>query len=202
MKGKILSRTTPVKYEAGRYGEQAYDIYSWLAKEQGKIFIDGVINTEVASTIIAQVYALKHEAVKEIEFVINSPGGIVYDCNTILDAMELAKRAKITVKTTCIGKAMSCGALIFLNGSHGYRTITPRSYVMMHDISYGQYGSHIEMENELEHVTKLKNALKDHVILNTNITRENINDYFDRNRYIDAYEAVDLGIADSVIEGI
>ena len=63
--------------DKSQFGERAYDIYSRLLKER-IIFLGGVIDDDVANTIIAQLLFLQSESDKEdIKLYINSPGGSV-----------------------------------------------------------------------------------------------------------------------------
>src|SRR2546423_110135 len=56
-------------------GERAYDIYSRLLKD-GVIFIRGVIDDDMASTVTAQLLFLENEAPEQdIQIYVNSPGG-------------------------------------------------------------------------------------------------------------------------------
>ena len=58
-------------------GERAYDIYSRLLKER-IVFLVGPVNDNVASLVTAQLLFLESENPnKEINFYINSPGGLV-----------------------------------------------------------------------------------------------------------------------------
>ena len=58
-------------------GERAYDIYSRLLKD-GVVFVRGVIDDDLASTVTAQLLFLENEAPdRDIQLYINSPGGSV-----------------------------------------------------------------------------------------------------------------------------
>ena len=55
--------------------ERAYDIYSRLLKD-GIIFVRGVIDDDLASTVTAQLLFLESESPeRDIQLYINSPGG-------------------------------------------------------------------------------------------------------------------------------
>ena len=63
--------------EQSSRGERAYDIYSRLLKDR-IVFIGSAMNDEIANLIIAQLLFLESEdPEKDINFYINSPGGIV-----------------------------------------------------------------------------------------------------------------------------
>jgi ATP-dependent Clp endopeptidase proteolytic subunit ClpP len=67
----------PIVVEQSSRGERAYDIYSRLLKDR-IIFLGTVVSDEVANLIIAQMLFLESEDPdKDINFYINSPGGLV-----------------------------------------------------------------------------------------------------------------------------
>ena len=67
----------PMVIEQSSRGERAYDIYSRLLKDR-IIFLGTAMNDEVANLLIAQLLFLESEdPEKDINFYINSPGGLV-----------------------------------------------------------------------------------------------------------------------------
>ena len=67
----------PMVVEQSSRGERAYDIYSRLLKDR-IIFLGSPVNDEVANLIVAQLLFLESEDPdKDINFYINSPGGVV-----------------------------------------------------------------------------------------------------------------------------
>ena len=67
----------PMVIEQSSRGERAYDIYSRLLKDR-IIFLGTAMNDEVANLLIAQLLFLESEDPdKDINFYINSPGGLV-----------------------------------------------------------------------------------------------------------------------------
>src|SRR5437870_7530497 len=69
-------------------GERAYDIYSRLLKD-GVIFVRGIIDDDMASTVTAQLLFLENEAPDtDIQIYINSPGGSLTAALSIYDAMQ------------------------------------------------------------------------------------------------------------------
>ncbi|MBT8373445.1 MAG: ATP-dependent Clp protease proteolytic subunit, partial [Deltaproteobacteria bacterium] len=67
----------PMVIEQTSRGERAYDIYSRLLKDR-IIFLGTAINDDIANLLIAQLLFLESEDPdKDINFYINSPGGVV-----------------------------------------------------------------------------------------------------------------------------
>ncbi|MFR7764967.1 MAG: ATP-dependent Clp protease proteolytic subunit, partial [Anaerococcus obesiensis] len=67
----------PTVIEQTNRGERAYDIYSRLLKDR-IIFLTGPVEDGVSDIIIAQLLFLEsQDPNKDIQFYINSPGGVV-----------------------------------------------------------------------------------------------------------------------------
>jgi len=99
----------PMVIDQSSRGERAYDIYSRLLKDR-IIFLGTAMNDEVANLLIAQFLFLESEDPdKDINFYINSPGGVVTSGLAVYDTMQYIKP---DVTTVCIGQAASMGALL------------------------------------------------------------------------------------------
>ena len=111
----------PMVVEQSSRGERAYDIYSRLLKDR-IVFLGTAINDDVANLVIAQLLFLEAEDPdKEINFYINSPGGMVTAGMAIYDTMQYIK---CPVATLCMGQAASMGALL-LTAGRGGQTVLP-----------------------------------------------------------------------------
>ena len=108
----------PMVIEQSSRGERAYDIYSRLLKDR-IIFLGSAMNDEIANLIIAQLLFLESEDPdKEINFYINSPGGVVTAGLAVYDTMQYIKPE---IATVCIGQAASMGAILLTAGTKGKR---------------------------------------------------------------------------------
>ena len=108
----------PMVIEQDARGERAFDIYSRLLKER-IIFLGTPIDDQIANLVVAELVHLESEEPdKDISIYINSPGGSVYAGFTIYDAMQFVKP---DIQTTCVGIAMSLGALLLASGTEGKR---------------------------------------------------------------------------------
>lgn len=122
----------PTVVEQTNRGERAYDIYSRLLKDR-IIFLSGEVNDQMSDIIIAQLLFLESEDPdKDIQFYINSPGGIVTSGLAIYDTMNYIKP---DVSTICIGQAASMGAVLLSSGAKGKRFSLPNSNIMIHQPS-------------------------------------------------------------------
>src|SRR5437867_11360325 len=140
-----MSPLIPMVVEQTSRGERAFDIYSRLLNER-IIFLGTPINEDIANLIVAQMIHLESEDPdKDISIYINSPGGSVYAGLAIYDTMQFILP---DVATTCVGIAMSMGALLLASGVEGKRTALPNSKILIHQVSGGfqRQGTDIEIQ--------------------------------------------------------
>ena len=128
----------PIVVESRGREERAYDIYSRLLKDR-IIFLQGVVNDEMANLIVAQMLYLQFEDPKrDIHLYINSPGGSVTAGMAIYDTMQFVT---CDVATYCIGQAASMGAVLLTAGAAGKRRALPNARVMIHQPLAGAEGT-------------------------------------------------------------
>ena len=173
----------PYVIEQNSRGERSYDIYSRLLKDR-IIFLGEEVNEVTASSIVAQMLFLESEDPgKDINFYINSPGGIVPCGFAIYDTMQYIK---CDVSTICIGMAASMGAL-------------PNAEIMIHQPSGGAKGQATEIQIAAENILKTKKKLNEIIAANTGKPIEQVAQDTERDYYMSAEEAKEYGIIDSII---
>lgn len=187
----------PTVIEQTNRGERAYDIYSRLLKDR-IIFLTGPVEDGVSDIIIAQLLFLESEDPnKDIQFYINSPGGVVTAGLAIYDTMNYIKP---DVSTICIGQAASMGAVLLSSGAKGKRFSLPNSNILIHQPSGGAQGQASDIQIQAEQILKIKKRLNKILADNTGQDIEKIQKDTDRDFAMDAYEAKEYGLIDQVIE--
>lgn len=185
----------PMVIEKTSMGERAYDIYSRLLKER-IIFLGGPIDNDVANLIIAQLLFLANEdPKKDIQFYINSPGGMVTAGLAIMDTMN---HIQPQVSTVCVGMAASMGALLLSAGEKGKRFALPNAEVMIHQPSGGAEGMASDIEITAKQILKLRGRLNKILAKNTGQKLEKIERDVDRDFFMDAEESLKYGIIDKI----
>jgi len=71
-----MPNLVPMVIEQEARGERSYDIYSRLLKDR-IVMLDTDVNEHSASLLIAQLLFLESQGNEDINFFINSPGGVV-----------------------------------------------------------------------------------------------------------------------------
>lgn len=187
----------PTVIEKTQYGERAYDIYSRLLKDR-IIFLGGPIVDTVANSIIAQLLFLaSKDQEKEVQFYINSPGGIVTAGLAIYDTMQYIK---CPVSTVCVGMAGSMAATLLAAGTKGKRYALPNSQILLHQVMGGVTGEAVEVEITAKQIVKIKERLNRILAKHTGQPLEKVEKDTDRDFYLDAEEAKEYGIIDEVIK--
>jgi ATP-dependent Clp protease protease subunit len=187
----------PMVVEQTSRGERAYDIYSRLLKER-VIFLVGGVDDHVANVIVAQMLFLESEnPEKDINFYINSPGGIVTAGMAIYDTMQYIKP---DVSTICVGQAASMGAVLLAAGAKGKRLALPNARVMIHQPLGGFQGQATDIDIHAREILKMRNSLNEILSKHTGQSMETIERDTERDNFKSAAEAQAYGLVDQVLE--
>lgn len=187
----------PMVVEQTSRGERSFDIYSRLLKER-IIFLVGPIDDNVANLVVAQMLFLESEnPEKDIQFYINSPGGVVSSGLAIYDTMQFVKP---DISTMCIGQACSAASLLLMAGTKGKRFALPNSRIMIHQPSGGAQGQATDIEIHAREILYLRGRLNEIYAKHTGRTVEEIARDMERDRFMGANEAKDYGLIDSMFE--
>src|SRR5207302_9903976 len=133
---------------------------------------------------------------KDINIYINSPGGSVYSGLAIYDTIQFIKP---DVATTCVGIAMSMGALLLAAGAEGKRTALPNAKILIHQVSGGFQGQGTDIEIQARETIALKRRLEEIIANHTGKDIEEISKDMERDYYMTSEEAKTYGIIDNVI---
>ncbi len=186
----------PIVVEQTSRGERSYDIYSRLLRER-IIFLGSPIEDTVANLVIAQLLFLESEEPdKDINFYINSPGGIVTSGMAIYDTMQYIKP---DVQTICIGQAASMAALLLAAGTPGKRFALPHCRILIHQPMGGFQGQATDIEIHAKEILRMRSELNNILLKHTGQPLERIETDTERDFFMSGAEAVGYGIVDTVI---
>ena len=178
-----------------------------LAKKMERIFFEkraiylwGVVDDKSARDVVSKLLLLENDKPgEEIKFYINSPGGVVTSGMVMYDTMRMISSP---VSTICMGLAASMGSILLSAGTKGKRGIFPHGEVMIHQPSLGGYfqGTSADLEIQAIQTQKTKEMGARILAENCGKSFEQIMKDFERDYWMDAKEAVEYGIADTIIE--
>ncbi len=186
----------PMVVEQSSRGERAYDIYSRLLRDR-IIFLGTAINDDVANLVIAQLLFLEAEDPdKEINFYINSPGGLVTAGMAIYDTLQYIKSP---VATLCMGQAASMAALLLCAGANGKRFSLPHARILIHQPLGGFQGQATDVDIQAREILRLREELNQIMANHTGQPIDRINRDTERDFYMSGQQAKEYGLIDDVI---
>jgi ATP-dependent protease ClpP protease subunit len=93
---------------------------------------------------------------KVIPVVIDSYGGDVY---CLLELISLFQSSPVPIATICNGKAMSCGAMLFMFGHENLRFMSEHATLMIHEVSAFSFGKVEEIKTDAHETERLNNLI-------------------------------------------
>ncbi len=187
----------PMVVETGPRGERAYDIYSLMLKER-VIYLGTGIDSDVSNTIVAQLLWLdREEPDRDISLYVNSPGGEIYSGLAIIDTMNLIRAE---VSTIAVGITASMGTAILAAGEKGKRFALPSATIHMHQALGGAQGQSSDVQIQARELNRLNDHMRTFLAERTGRPFDEIAKDFDRDRYMDAEQAVEYGLIDGILE--
>jgi ATP-dependent Clp protease protease subunit len=191
-----MSTLIPMVIEQDSRGERAFDIYSRLLRER-IIFLGTPIDDQIANLVVAELLHLESDDPdKDISIYINSPGGSVYAGLTIYDAMQFVRPE---IQTTCVGVAMSMGALLLAGGTAGKRGALPNAKILIHQLSAGFEGQASDIEIQAREIISVKRRLEEIFAEHTGQPLERVSKDMERDYFLTSEEALEYGIIDRVV---
>jgi len=176
---------------------KVYEAVQEKLLDERKIFLWGMVDDDSAKHVIDRLMYLDFQNDKEIQLIINSPGGYVTSGFAIYDTI---KQIKSPVSTICSGLAASMGSILLSVGEKGRRFIQPHARVMIHQPSGGARGQASNIEIQAKEIIKTKELGAKILAENCGQSFDKVMKDFDRDYWMGAEESVEYGIVDGVLE--
>lgn len=187
----------PAKLTVVHSSEYRVDIYNRLYRER-IVFLGSEIDDELANQVIGvMLYLDSEDSSKPIYLYINSPGGSVISGLAIFDCMQHIKSEVITIN---LGLAASMASFILAAGSKGKRLALPSSRTMIHQPMGGAQGQAEDIKVEAAQIMRIRDNLVKMYSMMTGQTQDQIVKDLDRDNFLGAYEAMEYGLVDRVLE--
>ncbi len=179
-------------------GERAYDIYSRLLKE-GIVFVRGVIDDDVATTVTAQLLFLESEMPdRDIQVYINSPGGSLTAALSIYDAMQYVGPK---VGTLCTGLAASGGSILLAAGAPGMRLSLPHAQILIHQPhSQGIQGQATDIQIHAQEILRQREQLARLYAKHCGREIEDVERAMERDFFMTPAQAKEWGLIDLIVD--
>jgi ATP-dependent Clp protease protease subunit len=188
----------PMVVERTSQGERAFDIYSRLLNER-IVFLNGPVDDTSSNLIVAQILHLEsQDSDKDINFYINSPGGVITAGMAIYDVMQFVKP---NIATYVMGQACSMGSFLAQSGTAGKRFMLPHARHMIHQPSGGARGMQSDIAIQYKEITYLKELLTK-LYVKHNTAGKTYSDFerdMDRDTFMSAEESLKYGLCDQIV---
>ena len=147
---------------------------------------------------VAVQAATKGDPTRPIIVYIDSYGGYV---DALAKMIETLDEIPNPVVTACMGKAMSCGAMLLSHGD--VRFLGRHSRVMVHEVSSGTIGNVQDMKDDVKETVRLNEHFMGLLARNCGFKsyaelRSVIKEQDGRERYLFGEEALKFGIVDAI----
>lgn len=135
--------------------------------------------------------------VSDINLYINSPGGNVFEGLAIHNMLKRHK-AKVTVNVDAL--AASISSVIAMAGD--VIRMPSNSMMMIHNALAGMVGNAEELRKMADDLERITNSTKETYLTKSNgkLTEDKLTELMDAETWLSAYEAVQYGLADEVLE--
>ena len=136
------------------------------------------------------------QLLKPIIININSPGGYVNELMALVDMLE---SMPCPVITRAYGQVCSCGFVLFCVGDERY--VGNNTTLMYHELAYGIWGKDSEIKAQHDYSKKLQKRIDKLIAKKTGLKLKQLDAWKKEvhDKYFDAQEAVDLGIATDLL---
>ncbi|MEB4613394.1 ClpP family protease [Leucobacter sp. M11] len=177
-------------------GERVIDVYSHLLTER-VVYLGTGIDAGVANALIAQLLFLDADSPnREIQLYINCEGG---DPSAMLAVYDTMQFITSPVATTCVGQAVSVGAVLLAAGEPGKRAALPHARIVLHQPAAQGRGTIPDLILQADEVIRLRSDLEAVLARHTGQRVDTLRADTDHDRVFTANTARDYGLIDLVM---
>ncbi|QGT99508.1 Prophage Clp protease-like protein [Candidatus Syntrophocurvum alkaliphilum] len=172
--------------------------WNWVKNEDGRtLYLDGYIAQESwfdDDVSPREFKAELEEADGDITLWINSPGGDVFAASQIYTMLK-EYQGKITVKID--GIAASAASVIAMSGDEVL--MSPTAMMMLHNPATIVWGEEADIKKGIEMLSEVKESIINAYEQKTGLLRNKISNMMDRETWMSAKKAHELGFCDQVL---
>ena len=166
---------------------------------QRKVFVEGEINAETACEFVKKIMLLNAEdSNKPIDVLINSPGGCI---NSGMLMYDVIQASKAPIRTYCIGRAYSMGAILLACSNHG-RYVLPHGEVMIHEPLLGNRvgGNSSSIKSISESLLETKRKMNQILARHTGLSEQAVEEATSFDHYFYPEESLKFGLVDEIVD--
>jgi ATP-dependent protease ClpP protease subunit len=146
-------------------------------------------------------YDIDQSKTPVIDVFINSSGGHLHILNSIATLLSIAKSRGAIIRTTVLGRASSCGSLLAILGTPGFRIMYSHAY---HFIHFGSHSFTVNLESEIDNIVNHINSsaanTNDLYLKHTKLKKEELQKLQSNDTgYMNADKCLQYGLCDWII---
>lgn len=175
------------------------DSYIKLSRSRDIFFSEDVSKKSAAELSALLLYYDNEDHESPITLYLHSNGGDVSGLSNIYDVMQMISAP---VKTVCIGKCYSAGAVILAAGTKGERYAMKSSKIMIHGIQFGfpLLGQDIiNSKNYYDFVKENNDNIMKILSQHTGQSLDKLKNDCSQDVWMDAKQALEYGIIDHIL---
>lgn len=164
---------------------------------KGEFYYTGVVEEEQVHNLIdrLETWSNAHPGAP-ITVVINSQGGVVIDGFALYDYLTRLKSRGHHLTTVGLGIAGSMGGVLLQAGDE--RVMTPRAWMLVHEVQGFARGSFSEMKNIMRFNERLQEQAMDILAERSTWTRAKLKKSWVDDLWLDASDALAAGFIDRI----
>jgi ATP-dependent Clp protease, protease subunit len=190
------SNLTPYILEEREMRVTQMDVFSRLLRDR-IIWVSGVVNSQMCDVVQAQLIYLDDTSKSDITLHINSPGGSVSSGLSMVDVINYISCDVVTIN---MGLCASMGSVLLGAGAKGKRSSLRFSKTMIHQSSGGLEGNIQDARIGYQEWEKSNKILFELLGEFCGKSSDEISGDAQRDKWLDAQEALDYGIIDEIIK--
>ena len=163
-----------------------------------KVFIEGEINAESACEFVKKIMVLNmQDPSRPIDLLINTLGGCI---NSGMVYYDVIQASKAPIRTFCIGRAYSMGAVLLACVNRRY--ILTHGEVMIHEPLLGNRvgGNSSSIKSIAESLLETKRKMNQILAKHTGQTEEAVEEATGYDHYFNAEESLKFGLIDEIVD--
>lgn len=163
--------------------------------EAAKVFITGDITEETVVELTKDIELCKKSGVKDITFIVNSPGGSVSDGMALYDIVV----ALSDIKTTAEIQGLCASAATYLPLACDTIRIHKNADMMLHEPEGGFYGTLKNAEADIEYFATLRDRIIALYASRTGLSPAEVENVLGEAKFLNAKECLNMKLVDEII---
>ena len=175
-----------------------------ISVQENKIYYYSSVNRDSAVELNKKIAELESKSLSlsnsleidppPVKIMINSGGGSIV---AGISSMDTIIRSKVPIHTYVDGFAASAATFLSVVGTH--RLMSRNSYMLIHQLSTGFWGTYANFEDEKQNLDLMMKTIKDVYKKYTKVPMKELDGILKHDLLWDAQKCLDMGMIDQII---